>query len=371
MSRLFFTGATGSLAPFLIHRLLHEDSSEPRFVCLLRQAEGESRLRRRIETLCPDCAPKVAQPRFEFVLGDVSAPLPETGPLDAVWHFASDLRMDASSEEAVFATNLAGAKNVLAFCDRTGAALYDISTAYVCGTRAGTVIEEELFCGQEFRNAYEASKAQAEDLVRTWIGNHRGLIFRPSIVLGDTRSGVTLTFQGFYKVLWAVRRLRDRLPGLVGSGGSGKTALTLALPCASPQERVNIVDAEYVTSLLFRIHRDPRALGKTFHLVNPDPPTIQELLDVLAEVIGIEGLHLAPDGRDSSAETDESVRSLVGYLGDQVMVYFSYLAGNHPSFDMTNVADICGGIPPHPKLDRAAWERMFRYALEQDFCAVY
>jgi hypothetical protein len=53
------------------------------------------------------------------------------------------------------------------------------------------------------------------------------------------------------------------------------------------------------------------------------------------------------------------------------MVYFPYLSGSHPEFDMENVKAICGTVPPHPLLDRAAWQRLIRYAADRDFAAVY
>jgi nucleoside-diphosphate-sugar epimerase len=370
MKTLFFTGATGALAPFLIHRLLHEEGTD-RFVCLARSAGARDRLARRIRTICEDCAGEVGPERFTFVAGDVTDDIPDSGRVDSVWHFAGDLRMDSDSEKEVFATNVGGTQHVLDLCRRTGATLYDVSTAYVCGTRSGRVREDELSCGQAFRNAYEDSKARSEELVREHLRQSPGMVFRPSIVLGDTRTGVTLTFAGFYKVLWAAARLRDRLTGFAGSllsaGGKG---LTLTLPCASLEEKVNLVAAEYVTDLLVRLHADSSALGRTFHLTNPTPPSIGDLLGVLTEVIGLRGVRLVPEG-PGHEEAGEGVRDLTGTLGDHVLVYFPYLAGSHPDFDMSNVAAVCGGIPPHPPLDHAAWERLYGYAAERDFAAVY
>jgi nucleoside-diphosphate-sugar epimerase len=366
MKTLFFTGATGAIAPFLIHRFLHGVSEVERFVCLVRQRGGPERLARRIEALCPDCARLVEPPRFVFVAGDVTDPIPDSIPLDSIWHFAGDLRMDADSEEEVLAVNLGGMRHVLDLCRRTGATLHDVSTAYVCGTREGRVLEGDLNCGQSFRNAYESSKAKAEELVREHLQGAPGMVFRPSIVLGDSGTGVTLTFAGFYRVLWAALRLHDRLADLADA------ELQIPLPCASREEPVNLVAAEYVTDLLDRLHRDERSLGRTFHVVNPQPPSIGEILDVIMEVIGKRGLRLVPKGSGQDYEdARESARDLGRTIGDHVMVYFPYLAGSHPEFDMGNVAEIFGGVPPHPTLDHAAWQRLFRYAVERDFAAVY
>ena len=370
MKNLFFTGATGALAPFLIHRLLHGGGTD-RFVCLARDGGAGDRLARRIGAICSECARNVVPTRFTFVAGDVTEAIPDSGRVDAVWHFAGDLRMDPDSEKEVFETNLGGTRRVLELCRRTGATLYDVSTAYVCGTRSGRIREDELLLGQSFRNAYEDSKARSEELVREHLRQSPGMVFRPSIVLGDTRTGVSLTFAGFYRVLWAAARLRDRLTGLAGSllsaGGKG---LDFTLPCASLEEKVNLVAAEYVTDLLVRLHADSGALGRTFHLVNPRPPSIAELLDVLAEVIGMKGVRFVPEG-PGHEEASESVRDLAGTLGDHALVFFPYLTGSHPDFDMSNVAAVCDGIPPHAPLDHAAWERLYGYAADRNFAAVY
>jgi len=369
MKKLFFTGATGTLAPFLIHRLLHEGGGDV-FVCLVRTREGAERLARRIGTICPGCAGLVTSPRFTFLSGDVASDIPDPGPLDAVWHFASDLRMEHAAEKAVFATNVGGTRRVLELCQRTGATLFHVSTAYVAGARAGRVTESDLLCGQPFRNSYESSKAEAEVLVREAMPRQPAVVFRPSIVIGDTRTGVSLTFQGFYKVLWAGLRLHKRLSGVAGAllGLKGKE-FALTLPCASLEDRVNLVAAEYETDLLYRLHGDPRAVGRTFHVVNPSPPDIGQLFDVFTKLIGLQGVRIVP-ASDAPEETLASVKLLNEYVGEQIMVYFPYMAENHPDFDMGNVAELLGGVPPHPRLDHAAWERLFHYAVDRDFAAV-
>jgi nucleoside-diphosphate-sugar epimerase len=370
MKRLFFTGATGTLAPFLIHRLLHEGGGET-FVCLVRSGDGAARLERRIATICPGCAARVRGPRFVFVSGDVVSDVADPGPLDAIWHFASDLRMEHSAEKAVLAANVGGTERMLALARRSGATLFHVSTAYVAGARSGRVAEGDLMCGQTFRNSYESSKARAEVLVREAMRSQPAVVFRPSIVIGDTRTGVSLTFQGFYKVLWAGLRLHKRLTGVAGSllGLKGKE-FALTLPCASLEDRVNLVAAEYETDLLFRLHRDPRAVGRTFHVVNPDPPDIGQLFDVFTELIGLQGVRIVP-ASEAPEETLASVKLLNEYVGEQIMVYFPYMAENHPDFDMSNVAELLGGVPPHPRLDHAAWERLFQYAVDRDFAPVY
>ena len=375
MTKTLVTGATGALAPFLIHRLLHDgrNGDAPQFVCVSRRADAPESLRRRIEALCPACAPRVESPTFEFTSADVVHSIPWEGPLASVWHFASDLRMDPSAAEAVTQANLAATDTVLDYAARRGVPLYFLSTAYVCGTRTGPVRESDLDHGQRFRNAYEESKARSEERMRVWMEKNPGIVFRPSIVAGDTRSGVSLSFQGLYRMIWCLWRLRDRL---LHRGNSAEILpdlvlpLPVALPCSSSETRLNVVGADYFAELLDLIHRRPDALGKTFHVVNPTPPTLQELLDVTVRLMGVKGIRLVELGEAVLDRFDKDFRRLTEWLGDQVMVYFPYLSGRHPTFDMANVHSVLGEIPEHAPLDEATLGRMYQYALDRDFTAV-
>ena len=73
-----------------------------------------------------------------------------------------------------------------------------VGTAYVAGERAGLVREDELAVGQGYRNTYEQTKAEAEALVRSRLGSLPGVILRPSIIVGDSQTGVTSSFKMMY-----------------------------------------------------------------------------------------------------------------------------------------------------------------------------
>jgi nucleoside-diphosphate-sugar epimerase len=366
------TGATGTLAPFLLHKFLHDDEPQ-RLLCLVRRADAPDAVRRRIALLCEPCAERVGKPGFEFVDGDVSAGIPWGGAVDAVWHFASDLRMDPDAADAVRSANLAGTRTILEFASRKNATLYYLSTAYVSGTRTGTIREDDLDCGQSFRNAYEESKARSEALVRDWMRDHPGMVFRPSIVVGDARTGVSPSFQGLYRVIWCLWRLREKLT--IGGNGSGLLPeivlpLPVSLPVSSARTPLNIVAADYVTDLMDRIHREPSALGETFHIVNPDPPSLQELLDVSVRLMGVRGIRLVENGAAAVERLEDDLKRLTQFLGHHVLVYFPYVTGAHPVFDMSRVREVLGEIPPHPSLDEGTLGRMYRFALEREFVAV-
>jgi len=122
-----------------------------------------------------------------------------------------------------------------------------ISTAYVAGTFAGRFAECDLNVGQRFHNSYEQSKFEAEELVRAR-GGLPFTIMRPSIVVGDRRSGWTSAFNVLYWPLRAFAR-----------------GLFTAVP-AIPSAPVDVVSVDYVADATFALSRAPHAVGATLHL---------------------------------------------------------------------------------------------------------
>jgi long-chain acyl-CoA synthetase len=126
-----------------------------------------------------------------------------------------------------------------------------VSTAYVAGTHPGEFHEDELDVGQDFRNAYERSKFEAETLVRGHIGRLPVQIFRPSIIVGEERSGWTSSFNVLYSPLKAF------------VGGS------LPFLPADRSAPVDVVPIDYVADAIFTLASEPvRESGETFHLVS-------------------------------------------------------------------------------------------------------
>ena len=114
---------------------------------------------------------------------------------DLVIHCAASTRFDQDLE-AHRAINVEGTARIVELTRDIGARLMQVSTAYVCGMRDGPVREEPVPPGTRFANGYEASKAEAEALVRA--SGLRHAILRPSIVLGENESGRVRTFGAIY-----------------------------------------------------------------------------------------------------------------------------------------------------------------------------
>ena len=122
-----------------------------------------------------------------------------------------------------------------------------ISTAYVAGDHAGRFAERDLDLGQTFHNSYERSKFEAEQLVRTRAGLP-STILRPSIVVGDRRSGWTSAFNVLYWPLRAFAR-----------------GLFTAVP-AIPTAPVDVVSVDYVADAIHALCESNAGIGETYHL---------------------------------------------------------------------------------------------------------
>src|SRR5437588_62080 len=108
--------------------------------------------------------------------------------------------------------NVAGTGNVLELCAgcQQLERLNYVSTAYVAGDRKGVVYEHELALGQAFKNHYESTKFQAELWVQLRMRDIPTTIYRPAIVVGDSRSGETEKFDGPYYILRTISRVVQR-----------------------------------------------------------------------------------------------------------------------------------------------------------------
>lgn len=177
----------------------------------------------------------------------------------------------AVARELGMKINVEGTKNVLEFLaeakhlDR----LHYVSTAYVSGTAVGVYRETDLDVGQRFKNYYEETKFLAE--VNVAKSGLPATIYRPGIVVGDSKTGETAKFDGPYFALAAMWRLPS--PGVFIKVGSGRNT-------------INLVPVDFVVEALARLSALSAGRGKTYHLTNPDPPAVFEVEDLFAKALG-------------------------------------------------------------------------------------
>jgi thioester reductase-like protein len=269
---VFLTGATGFLGMEVLARLLERGERE--VVCLIRaadQAGAEQRLDGVLATLWDD--PARHRPRVHAVAGDVTRPGLGIEPtlrtslaedIGAVLHCAASITFDLPLEEAR-QINVEGTREVIGFAREAKALgrlerLVHVSTAYVAGRHPGVFGEAELDAGQTFRNTYEQTKWEAEHVL-AGADDLAPVIARPSIVMGDARSGWTPAFNVLYWPLRAFSRgLFDEVP-------------------ARPDGYVDVVTVDYVAAALVELL--DRADTGVFNLVaGHNAGTVTELIEL-------------------------------------------------------------------------------------------
>ena len=88
---------------------------------------------------------------------------------------------------------------MLDFAARVGLRrFHHVSTAYICGLRSGRVLESELDQGQSLGNVYEESKLAAEKMLREARFLDVLTVYRPASIVGDSHTGATTNYHGFY-----------------------------------------------------------------------------------------------------------------------------------------------------------------------------
>ena len=366
MSYLLLTGATGLLGQYLLHDLL---AAGAKVACLARDAAGES-ARDRIDRFLRRFERKQgrALPRPVVLVGDLGTPDLGLSPEQAAWakrhcrgivHSAASLEFYAEAATGEpHATNVDGTRNLLAFAEQAGIdEWHQISTAYVCGRRLDVVRESEADSAAGFGNDYEASKFAAEQLVRTAKFLRAPTIYRPSIIVGDSRDDYTSTYQGFYIPVRAACALAaafgaDRLretPILESMGLSGR-------------EKKNFVFVDWVSAVATHLIRTASTHGRTYHLTNPRPVVVSDLNEAI-----IQAVTAGSAARSSSSPqiaAPPSTDELRPYY-DQLQTYRNYFR-DEPTFD-TALTVAAAPHLPCPSIDRERMTRLARSAMAAGF----
>ena len=308
---VFFTGFPGFIGTRVVKRLLADDP-EVRVAALV---EGRMADRAR------EAAAKLdGGDRVEVLEGDIadrrlglSAEQRErlTAEVTVAYHLAAiyDLAVPSEIAQKVNVDGTGNVLDLLADCERLERHNY-VSTAYVAGDRTGHVYEHELIMGQGFKNHYESTKFQAEVWVRHSMDRIPTTIYRPAIVVGDSRTGETQKFDGPYYILRTVARtMRGPIPKF------GKAAAPF-----------NVVPVDFVVDALAAGASDPESVGETLHLVDPDPITASELANMLAlEYAGKEPAYKVPPKAVEVSLRSKTVRKAFHGAPSQSIVYL-----NHP-----------------------------------------
>ncbi|MCA9116183.1 MAG: SDR family oxidoreductase [Planctomycetaceae bacterium] len=376
MSYLFLTGATGLLGSYLVRDWLQAGQQVAVLVRSTRFASAEDRM----ETLLAHWERQTGYPlpRPVVLEGDLTQEGLGLDASDTQWvrenctsfvHNAASLTFYGEGPGTEpWRSNLDGTRHVIDFCRSTGIReFHHVSTAYVCGDRReGIVREDELDVGQKHGNDYEVSKFQAEQLVRNADCFDSLTVYRPGIIFGDSRTGYTTTFHGFYVPLKLVCTLIEKTRSI----GVSREILAerideagdrlLELLKLTGDEYKNFIPVDWVSSVMTWIHQRPDLHGRTYHLT----PRQRTRVGDMQRVFQTSSLEFAvPQSR--ALEDNFDWTEFESFFFEQMGVYRSYWQDD-PVFDCSNTIAAAPHLPC-PEVDRDMLTLMCRYAIESGF----
>jgi thioester reductase-like protein len=366
--RTLITGATGFLGRNLLFRMLERE--EEGRICLLVRGQGKSsprdRLHRILDTRYSKEQAAAYKKRIDLILGDVTwkhfgmddrTYSRLAGRVERVIHGAASVLFDLPLEMAR-SINVEGTRNLLDFAaeaHRMGTLrrMDYVGTAYVAGKRKGLVTEDELDEGQAFNNTYEQTKLEAERLVRERWGELPLAVYRPSIVVGESTTGRTSSFNVLYYPLKIYARGIWRwIPG-------------------NPEVPVDIVPVDFVCDALERISLEPDSVGSCYHLTaSKNATTIGHATKMAATYFGAKpvrfispSLYLSLIHPVAAALPIRRVRETVANNGPLFYPYFI----SQPRFDNKNARSFLekNGLEA-PKVEEY-FARIFQFCIDTDW----
>ena len=277
----FVTGGTGFIGRFLLERLL--DRGEPIHV-LVRPSSVH-----KLEALRNRFG--VGKDQLVEAVGDIASP--DLGLNDAtvdalrgtithLFHLAAvyDLESDPVQQRRA---NVDGTRHAVQFAAAVGAArLHHVSSIAAAGRYPGTFTEAMFSEATGLDRAYFKTKHDAEAVVREeaevpW------RVYRPGVVVGHSRTGEMDKIDGpyhFFPALNQLARVPKQLP-LIGIEGG----------------RAMVVPVDFVADAIDAIAHRSDLDGTTFHLVDPQPPTIGQALNAFARAAGAPTFPVRIDAR--------------------------------------------------------------------------
>nr|WP_251130346.1 MULTISPECIES: SDR family oxidoreductase [unclassified Exiguobacterium] len=223
--------------------------------------------------------------------------------IDLVLHMAALVKFDEELREELFETNLTGTRQALALakalhCPR----FFHVSTAYTLGARE--VGDETLYAtDQTFHNPYEESKAHAEQAVWAERDQLDVSIFRPAIIVGDSKTGEAdskFTMYGYMRALEVFKRRLERR-------GAPDGPIRLL---GSETGTSNLVPVDYVADVLLAAieHAKPDTI---YNVTNDDPPRNVTMLDYMKQALAFPHLKITETPTSSLSQAEQTFNEMV------------------------------------------------------------
>src|SRR5271163_2550533 len=268
LMRYVVTGGTGFIGRRVVSRLLDNRPDAEVWVLVRRSSLG--RFERLAEQWGERAKPLVGE-LTEPSLGLTDEAVAELGDVAHLVHCAAIYDITAAEPEQR-AANVDGTRAVIDLARRLDATLHHVSSIAVAGDFHGEYTEADFDIGQQLPTPYHQTKFEAEMLVRSTTGL-RYRIYRPAVVVGDSRTGEMDKIDGPYYFFGVLSKLAV-LPRFT----------PLMLPDTG---RTNIVPVDYVADALVALMHAPDLDGRAFHLTAPKTIGLRGIYRGIADAAGL------------------------------------------------------------------------------------
>src|SRR5687768_455518 len=266
----FVTGATGFIGRHLVQELVDHREGE---IFVLCRAGSMGRLETLVRRWGSDRVTPVVGDLSQDALGvDEQWVAEHAGDIDHFFHLAAiyDMTADDATNETL---NVGGTRNALGLAAALQAGCFhQVSSVAAAGEFRGRFDETMFAEGQHLPSAYHRTKYESEQIVREE-ASVPWRVYRPAIVVGDSQTGAMDKVDGPYYFFPLMKRLRDTLPGWLPLIGVdlGDT---------------NTVPVDYVAKAMDHLAHLPDRDGEAFHLVNPEPQPVVEVINLFCAAAG-------------------------------------------------------------------------------------
>ena len=264
----FITGASGFIGRRLVEKLLQRQDSHVYYLILERELPMVEQLRQRWGNAANRTFP---------IVGDLTQPRLGLSDADLAWlkgsihhliHLAAiyDLNAGAEIQEQV---NIEGTRNVVAFAEAIEAGCFHLTSSIAAAGLYEGVFREDMFEeAEKLDQPYYRTKHESEGIVRREC-SRPWRIYRPGAVVGDSRTGEMDKIDGpyyFFKLIQKIRKLLPPWMPMIGIEGG----------------RLNLVPVNFIVDAMDHIAHQPGLDGQCFHLVDPNPHRVGDILNLFA-----------------------------------------------------------------------------------------
>lgn len=355
---ILLTGGTGFLGFYIAKRFLQDEDNK---LILLGRHVGNLTARQRVERLFHERYTEEEynsiKDRLEIIEGSITSPnfglakeVKErlSKEVVAIFHSAALAQFNVPYEK-IKEINVNGTQNVLDFAlgcakNQSFESINHISTVAVSGTYRGVFYEDFLDAGQSFKNTYEQTKFEAEQLIQAY--RAKGLnvnIFRPSAIIGDSQDGYAINFRVIYQ---PIRIFSLGIYKQIPADGSIK---------------YNLVPADFLSDAIYLIYTHGNPHNQTFHLTNIHEVTGDFIYKTASDFFGY------PDPEAIPLD-DFDIKSLKGARRALLDPYIPYFNHNGIEYDNKRAMNILNKNGFRwPKVDGKLLHTIFQFCLDAQF----